>query len=209
MALNRCWDVLILASMALFTTAAHSSPDSDIMVIAHRGASAVYPDHSLPAYTHALMVGADSIECDVTRSRDGVMLCRHDLVLDFSTDVLQHPALAGRTRTRRIPPGAAVGEGLPGPEPEEQSGVFIADLSWAEIQTLSVRQPMAFRDHALDGGAAGGVLRVEDFLALVAAHNRREVKAGRPTASVYMETKVRPGRILAGGGTINICVYGL
>lgn len=40
-------------------------------VVAHRGASAVLPEHTLAAYELALKEGADGVECDVRLTRDG------------------------------------------------------------------------------------------------------------------------------------------
>jgi glycerophosphoryl diester phosphodiesterase len=47
-------------------------------VVAHRGASAEAPEHTLAAYRHAAEVGADAVECDVRMTRDGVLVCVHD-----------------------------------------------------------------------------------------------------------------------------------
>ena len=47
-------------------------------VVAHRGASAQAPEHTLAAYRRAAEVGADAVECDVRMTRDGVLVCVHD-----------------------------------------------------------------------------------------------------------------------------------
>jgi glycerophosphoryl diester phosphodiesterase len=47
-------------------------------VVAHRGASAEAPEHTLAAYRHAVAIGADGVECDVRMTRDGVLVCVHD-----------------------------------------------------------------------------------------------------------------------------------
>jgi glycerophosphoryl diester phosphodiesterase len=47
-------------------------------VVAHRGATADAPEHTLAAYRHAASVGADAVECDVRLTRDGVLVCVHD-----------------------------------------------------------------------------------------------------------------------------------
>lgn len=48
------------------------------MVIAHRGASASAPEHTLAAYEQALRDGADGWECDVRMTMDGHLVCVHD-----------------------------------------------------------------------------------------------------------------------------------
>ncbi|MDT7711597.1 MAG: glycerophosphoryl diester phosphodiesterase [Pseudonocardiales bacterium] len=51
-------------------------------VVAHRGASADRPEHTLAAYVLALEQGADGLECDVRLTRDGHLVCIHDRRID-------------------------------------------------------------------------------------------------------------------------------
>jgi glycerophosphoryl diester phosphodiesterase len=51
-------------------------------VVAHRGASADRPEHTLAAYELALNQGADGVECDVRLTRDGRLVCVHDRRVD-------------------------------------------------------------------------------------------------------------------------------
>src|SRR5690606_32393472 len=51
-------------------------------VVAHRGASAARPEHTLAAYELALEEGADGLECDVRLTRDGHLVCVHDRTVD-------------------------------------------------------------------------------------------------------------------------------
>ena len=53
-------------------------PVSGPEVVAHRGATAEAPEHTLAAYRHAADIGADAVECDVRMTRDGVLVCVHD-----------------------------------------------------------------------------------------------------------------------------------
>lgn len=55
--------------------------------IAHRGASAYAPEHTLPAYSLAIEMGADYVEQDLQLTRDGVLICMHDTTLDRTTNV--------------------------------------------------------------------------------------------------------------------------
>lgn len=48
------------------------------LVIAHRGASAAAAGNSLEAFALAIELGADLIECDVRRTRDGELVAFHD-----------------------------------------------------------------------------------------------------------------------------------
>lgn len=56
------------------------------LVIAHRGASEEYAEHTLAAYETALAEGADGFECDVRLTADGVMVCLHDRRIERTSD---------------------------------------------------------------------------------------------------------------------------
>ena len=58
-----------------------------VTLIAHRGASALLPEHTLAAYARAIEDGADFIEPDLVMTRDGVLVARHDRDLAASTDI--------------------------------------------------------------------------------------------------------------------------
>lgn len=51
------------------------------LVIAHRGASAYLPEHTLESYALAYGQGADMIEPDVVLTADGVLVCSHDITV--------------------------------------------------------------------------------------------------------------------------------
>jgi glycerophosphoryl diester phosphodiesterase len=55
--------------------------------VAHRGASAYAPEHTLAAYRLALEQGADFVEQDLAVTKDGVLICLHDPTLDRTTNV--------------------------------------------------------------------------------------------------------------------------
>ena len=63
------------------------SSNSRKILVAHRGASAYAPEHTLEAYRLALEQGADFVEQDLQISKDGVLVCLHDLTLERTTDV--------------------------------------------------------------------------------------------------------------------------
>lgn len=52
------------------------------LVIAHRGASGELPENTLPAYARAIELGADMIEIDLHRTRDGGVVVVHDAELE-------------------------------------------------------------------------------------------------------------------------------
>ena len=66
-------------------TGAHQPAKKQL--VAHRGASAYAPEHTLEAYRLAIEQGADFVEQDLAVTRDGVLVCIHDLTLDRTTNV--------------------------------------------------------------------------------------------------------------------------
>ena len=56
-------------------------------LVAHRGASAYAPEHTLAAYRLAITQRADYVEQDLAVTSDGVLICLHDESLERTTDV--------------------------------------------------------------------------------------------------------------------------
>ena len=73
-------------------------------IIAHRGASALLPEHTLEAYARAIEDGAVFIEPDLVMTRDGILVARHEKTLGDTTDIAAHPDFAQR-RSRRVVDG--------------------------------------------------------------------------------------------------------
>jgi glycerophosphoryl diester phosphodiesterase len=67
--------------------------DAPPLVIAHRGASAAAPEHTVAAYDRAVADGADVLECDLQMTADDVLVCVHDTTVDRTT---------GGARTGRV-----------------------------------------------------------------------------------------------------------
>ncbi len=136
-------------------------------IIAHRGASAWLPEHTLAAYTRAIADGADAIEPDLVMTGDGVLVARHGNELSASTDVAARAEFAGR-RTRRQVDG------------EWLAGWFVEDFRWDELQRLRAREPLpGLRSTDHDGRY--GIPSLDEILELLT----REVAArGRPIGLV-------------------------
>ena len=56
-------------------------------LVAHRGASEDAPEHTLEAYRLAIEQGADYVEQDLQITKDGVLVCLHDLTLERTTNI--------------------------------------------------------------------------------------------------------------------------
>lgn len=76
-----------LAGMGYANPATKGRPSSeDIEVVVHRGANFLAPENTLPSARAALKYGAEWIELDVRKSKDGVLYNLHDETLDRTTD---------------------------------------------------------------------------------------------------------------------------
>ena len=63
--------------------------------IAHRGAALQFPEHTKEAYQAGARMGAGIVECDVTFTRDGHLVCRHaENDLHTTTNILLTPLAA-------------------------------------------------------------------------------------------------------------------
>lgn len=89
--------------------------------IAHRGASAYAPEHTAAAYRLAIDQGAEYVEQDLQVTKDGQLVCLHDLTLDRTTNAEQ--VFPGRSRTLD-----REGRALP--------GWHVSDFTLAEIKQL-------------------------------------------------------------------------
>ena len=77
----------ILVALACATGAARQGTPGRKQLVAHRGASAYAPEHTIEAYALAMQQGADYVEQDLAVTKDGVLVCIHDLSLERTTNV--------------------------------------------------------------------------------------------------------------------------
>ncbi|MET3133799.1 glycerophosphoryl diester phosphodiesterase [Oxalobacteraceae bacterium GrIS 1.11] len=118
----------VAGGMALVTLPAlAASPTIDAqsrpLVFAHRGASALRPEHTLASYAKAIIDGADYIEPDLVITRDGVLVARHENHLTDTTDVASRPEFAARRHRKSV-------------DGESHDGWFVDDFTLAELKTL-------------------------------------------------------------------------
>jgi glycerophosphoryl diester phosphodiesterase len=140
------------------------------LVIAHRGASGYMPEHTLEAYTRAIEMGADFIEPDIVSTKDGVLIARHEPLLDGTTDVTSRPEFASKKTTKML-------DGI------KTTGFFASDFTLSEIKRLRAIQPNGARSKEFDGKFQ--IPTLEEVIEL--AQNQRAAR-GR-IIGVYPETK--------------------
>jgi glycerophosphoryl diester phosphodiesterase len=65
-----------------------------ILVHGHRGARAMYPENTIPAYSYAIDAGADVLEMDVAVTKDNVLVMSHDPHINPEICTGPHPGIA-------------------------------------------------------------------------------------------------------------------
>jgi len=95
--------------------------EAPFVVVAHRGASAAFPENTEVAFRAAARAGAPMVEFDVFQSKDGVWVCMHDRTLDRTTDAASRLGRAGVrvdeltfAQLRELDAGGWFGEGYRG-----------------------------------------------------------------------------------------------
>ena len=64
----------------------HVREDDEFTIIAHRGASAYYPENTIPSFEGTIAMGADMVELDVQLTSDREVVIFHDEKLSRCTD---------------------------------------------------------------------------------------------------------------------------
>ncbi len=208
-----------VADTGMVDPALEAVTDPRPIVIAHRGASGLRPEHTLSAYALALSQGADFIELDLVATGDGALISRHENALamvaldpdgrilldgdgnpqvrEATTDVADRPEFRDRLTVKRID-GRRIG------------GWFSEDFTLDEIRRLRARERMPdLRSGNRLYDDRDGVPTLEDVVSLVRGWERETGR--RP--GLYIELKhpthfLAEG-VLAGGEPIGLDLPGL
>lgn len=169
--MNELWLALLVG---LCSVGAMAGPIGEQpIVIAHRGASADRPEHTIAAYRLAIEQGADFIEPDLVITKDGILVARHENEISETTDVADRPEFAGRRTTKLI-------------DGESVTGWFTEDFTLAELRTLRARERLAQlrpANRTFDGKEP--IPTLDEIIALARAES---VRTGR-AIGLYPETK--------------------
>ena len=76
-----------IALSVFLMSAPHTGMAAAKKLVAHRGASAYAPEHTLASYRLALEQKADYVEQDLAVTKDLVLICLHDESLERTTNV--------------------------------------------------------------------------------------------------------------------------
>ncbi|WP_431831539.1 glycerophosphodiester phosphodiesterase [Cupriavidus consociatus] len=143
------------------------------LVIAHRGASALRPEHTLAAYAKAIEDGADAIEPDLVITRDGVLVARHENDITGTTNVADVAQFADRKRTKVI-------------DGERLTGWFTEDFTLAELKTLRARERIPQLRPA--NARLNDQFEIPTFDEIVRLAEQASLRTGKPIG-IYAELK--------------------
>ena len=139
------------------------------LVIGHRGASGILPEHTLEAYATAIAQGADFIEPDLVTTSDGVLIARHEPILDDTTNVAE---VFGEERmSTKILDG------------EEVTAYFAEDFTLEEIKQLRAVQSRDYRSQNFNGA-----FEIPTFKEVIELVRETEAETG-VSVGIYPETK--------------------
>ncbi len=101
--------------------------------IGHRGAPLQFPEHTRESYEAAARMGAGTIECDVTFTRDRALVCRHSQCdLHTTTNILEIPGLAAKCSVPFTPADPQTGR-------QAQARCCTSDITLEEFRSLKGR----------------------------------------------------------------------
>ena len=69
---------MLLRSFVVIMFSLGASGSDKVLIHGHRGARAVLPENTIPAFEHAIAAGADVLELDLAVTKDNVVVVSHD-----------------------------------------------------------------------------------------------------------------------------------
>lgn len=171
----------VVLAAALMPAAAVQA--GDMLIIAHRGASAERPEHTLAAYELAIDQGADYIEPDLVATKDLALVSRHENELSGTTDVAAREEFEDRRRDKTI-------------DGQKVAGWFAEDFTLAELRTLRAKERIPSLRPA--NARFDGLYQVPTLAEIVKLVRAKEAATGR-RIGLYPELK-HPEFLLQGAG---------
>ncbi|MEL7052234.1 MAG: glycerophosphodiester phosphodiesterase family protein, partial [Cyanobacteria bacterium J06588_5] len=139
------------------------------LVIGHRGASGDFPEHTLEAYRLAIYQGADFVEPDLVTTSDGILIARHEPILDDTTNVAE--VFGPERQSTKLLDG------------EEVTAYFAEDFTLEEIKQLRAVQSRPYRNQAFNGE-----FEIPTFKEVIELVQEVSAEVGRDIG-IYPETK--------------------
>jgi glycerophosphoryl diester phosphodiesterase len=83
---------ILIAMLLLQSIAYYATAQNTVMIVAHRGDWRNAPENSLLGFTYAADMGADIVELDLKKTKDGEIVIMHDETLNRTTNGKGKPA---------------------------------------------------------------------------------------------------------------------
>lgn len=176
---------LLITSLATLFTACNDDNDNfststkneykepKIIIVGHRGASALRPEHTLESYQKAIDDGADFIEPDLVSTKDGFLVARHENEISGTTNVSTLSQFADRKKTKIID-GATL------------TGWFTEDFTLSELNQIKARERIpALRPENTQYNDKFSIPTLEQIVELADKHYQKTGKV----IGLYIETK--------------------
>lgn len=110
-------------------------------IIVHRGVSRIAPENTLEAYAAAMDCGADGIEIDIRRSRDGVLYLFHDDDLERLTSATGQVSRLSYYELLRVTPKDVYGPATRETRPPTLAAVLAFAVARAALLHLDIKEP--------------------------------------------------------------------
>ena len=175
---------LLMTSLVVLLTACNDD-DNDIfvvtpeykepkiIVVGHRGASALRPEHTLASYQKAIDDGADFIEPDLVSTKDGVLVARHENEIGGTTNVSVLSQFADRKKTKII-------------DGTSLTGWFTEDFTLSELNQIKARERIpALRPDNVQYNDQFNIPTLEQIIELAENNYKKTGKV----VGLYIETK--------------------
>lgn len=114
--------------LTLLGCSAKVDRQQEFLIIAHRGASAYAPEHTIPAYELALQQNADYLEIDLQMTADGVLVSMHDESVNRTTNGDGAVQLYSLSEIKKLDAGTWFNEEFPDLGKKEYEGITVPTL---------------------------------------------------------------------------------
>ena len=106
-----------------------------VLLAAHRGYMAKYPENTILSYKKALELDIDQIEMDVRMTKDEKIICIHDALVDRTTDGTGYVKDKTLDEIKKLDAGIKRGEQFKGTRIPtfEEFLIFLQDYKWCEV----------------------------------------------------------------------------
>ncbi|WP_010521949.1 glycerophosphodiester phosphodiesterase [Aquimarina agarivorans] len=140
------------------------------LVIAHRGAQSILPEHTLEGFEKAVELGADFIEPDLVLTKDGHLIVRHEPMLSGTTNVAEIEEFADLKSTKEL-------------DGKMVTDWFSTDFTLAQIKTLKAKQAFDGRSKEFDNQF--DIPTFEEVIELA----KKQTESAKRTIGIYPEIK--------------------